>query len=42
VLAVLRKHYPGYDYKEATLSPTNPRDRAAGWEADIVERFRRA
>ncbi|HZX40831.1 MAG TPA: DUF3365 domain-containing protein, partial [Myxococcaceae bacterium] len=27
-------------YKEATLNPTNPRDRAVEWEADIVQQFR--
>jgi len=37
---VLRKTYSAYSYKEATLNPTNPRDRAADWEADIVNRFR--
>jgi len=36
----LRKHYPDYTYKEATLNPTNPRNRAADWEADIVQSFR--
>ncbi|MFT3734565.1 MAG: DUF3365 domain-containing protein [Rhodocyclaceae bacterium] len=36
----LRKKYPEYSYKEATLNPTNPRDRASDWEADIVNRFR--
>lgn len=29
-----------YAYKEATLNPTNPRDRAAEWEIDVVNRFR--
>jgi protein-histidine pros-kinase len=29
-----------YAYKEATLNPTNPRDRAAEWELDVVNRFR--
>ncbi|MGC1522047.1 MAG: DUF3365 domain-containing protein [Steroidobacteraceae bacterium] len=29
-----------YAYKEATLNPTNPRDRAAEWEIDVVDRFR--
>jgi HAMP domain-containing protein len=29
-----------YAYKEATLNPTNPRDRAAEWEGDIIQRFR--
>ena len=36
----LRKLHPDYTYKEATLNPTNPRDRAVDWEADIVEQFR--
>lgn len=36
----LRKKHPDYGYKEATLNPTNPRDRASDWEADIVQAFR--
>jgi len=36
----LRERNPEYTYKEATLNPTNPRDRATDWEADIIERFR--
>jgi protein-histidine pros-kinase len=36
----LRELYPEYTYKEATLNPTNPRDRAVEWEADIVNEFR--
>jgi HAMP domain-containing protein len=38
----LRLHdkHPDYAYKEATLNPTNPRDRAADWESDIIQRFR--
>lgn len=40
VLATLSKTFPEYTYKEATLNPTNPRDRAVDWEADIVNRFR--
>ncbi|HSW17421.1 MAG TPA: DUF3365 domain-containing protein [Ramlibacter sp.] len=40
VLATLSKTFPDYTYKEATLNPTNPRDRALDWEADIVNRFR--
>lgn len=36
----LHKEHPDYSYKEATLNPTNPRDRATDWEADIVQRFR--
>jgi HAMP domain-containing protein len=40
VLNELRQKYPNYMYKEALLNPTNPRDRAVEWEADIVNRFR--
>jgi len=40
VLATLRQKYPEFAYKEATLNPTNPRDRAEGWEVDIVQQFR--
>lgn len=40
VLATLRAKYPEFAYKEATLNPTNPRDRATGWEVDIVNQFR--
>ncbi len=36
----LRKKYVDYSYKEATLNPTNPRNRTADWEADVVNRFR--
>lgn len=36
----LRRKYPDYTYKEATLNPTNPRDRATDWEADIINEFR--
>lgn len=36
----LRKKYPDYSYKEAVLNPTNPRNRVADWEADVVQRFR--
>jgi protein-histidine pros-kinase len=38
----LRKKHPDYAYKEATLNPSNLRDRAADWEADIVNIFRNA
>jgi HAMP domain-containing protein len=40
VLNALHSKYPDYAYKEATLNPTNPRDRAVGWEVDIVNSFR--
>jgi len=36
----LREHHPDYSYKEATLNPTNPRDRAMDWEADLIQRFK--
>ena len=36
----LRQKYPQYSYKEATLNPTNPRDRAMGWEWQLVQQFR--
>ncbi len=39
-ISQLQKKYPEYSYKEATLNPTNPRDRAADWEADLVQQFR--
>ena len=35
-----RKKYPDFTYKEATLNPTNPRDRAVDWESDVVGYFR--
>src|SRR5438132_2459198 len=40
VVNALRKNYPDYSYKEAMLNPTNPRDRAVDWEADIINQFR--
>jgi HAMP domain-containing protein len=36
----LRESHPEYTYKEATLNPTNPRDRTVDWEADLVNAFR--
>jgi HAMP domain-containing protein len=36
----LRERHPDFTYKEATLNPMNPRDRAADWEGDIIQRFR--
>jgi protein-histidine pros-kinase len=38
----LHKKYPDYGYKEATLNPTNPRDHATDWEADLVNQFRQS
>jgi HAMP domain-containing protein len=40
--AQLQKKFPEYSYKEATLNPTNPVNRATDWEADIVEEFRKS
>lgn len=40
--AKLRKKFPDYSYKEATLNPTNPIDRANDWETDIVNMFRQS
>lgn len=36
----LREKHPDITYKEATLNPSNPRDKATDWEADVVEHFR--
>jgi protein-histidine pros-kinase len=37
----LRKKFADYSYKEATLNPTNPRDRVSDWESEIVGQLRR-
>ena len=39
-LQQLLKSYPDFLYKEATLNPTNPRDRANGWETNVVNQLR--
>src|SRR5262245_2010683 len=36
----LRKKYADYGYKEATINPTNPRNRAGDWENDVIRIFR--
>jgi hypothetical protein len=36
----LHQRFPDYGYKEAALNPTNPRDRATDWEADVINIFR--
>ena len=36
----LHEIYKDYSYKEATLNPTNPRDRVVEWEADVVRNLR--
>jgi protein-histidine pros-kinase len=40
MFSYLREKYPEYSYREATLNPTNPSDRAVDWEADIIHMFR--
>src|SRR2546421_3828908 len=40
IMGLLRKKYPDYSYKEAALNPTNPRNRAADWQNDILNAFR--
>jgi methyl-accepting chemotaxis protein len=39
-ISTMRKKYKEYSYKEATLNPTNPRNRTLDWEADLVNQFR--
>jgi protein-histidine pros-kinase len=39
-LAHLRGRFPEFSYKEATLNPTNPRDRASDWEADVIQKLK--
>ncbi len=39
-IAKLQKKHPDYNYREATLNPTNPVNRAISWEADIINWFR--
>lgn len=36
----VQAQFPDYSYKEAVLNPTNPADRAADWEADVIQAFR--
>jgi protein-histidine pros-kinase len=36
----VQKDWPDYSYKVAALNPTDPADRPAAWEADIINRFR--
>lgn len=40
VFDFVHKRNPAYSYKEATLNPTDPIDRATDWEADVVNDFR--
>jgi HAMP domain-containing protein len=36
----VHSRHPEYSYKEATLNPTNLRDRATDWESDVIQQFR--
>jgi HAMP domain-containing protein len=40
VLKYLHNANPQYTYKDAMLNPTNPADKATGWEADVINAFR--
>lgn len=40
VFSYLRRSYPEYSYKEASLNPTNPRNRVVDWEEDLINVFR--
>lgn len=40
IFSKLRQNFPDYTYREATLNPTNPQDRAVDWETDVIEHFR--
>jgi protein-histidine pros-kinase len=39
-LNVILKSYPDFAYKEATLNPTNLRDKASDWEVDVIQTLR--
>jgi diguanylate cyclase (GGDEF)-like protein len=39
-LALMYRHYPGYEYREATENPTNPADQAQGWERELIDDYR--
>ena len=42
VLKGLSAKFPDFSYKAAMLNPTNPRDRASDWEADLVTHFKQS
>lgn len=39
VAHLFAKSRPEYSYKEAVFNPTNPRDKAAPWEGEIIREF---
>jgi hypothetical protein len=40
MMSRIGKKYVNYSYKDVALNPMNPRNRAVGWEADIIGSFR--
>ena len=40
-LGRLPEEYRSYIYRESTLNPTNPANRAVDWEADVIQAFKR-
>jgi two-component system, cell cycle response regulator len=39
-MALLAEDHPQYRYQEVALNPTNPANRAAGWQVEAIEAFR--
>ncbi|HEU0200010.1 MAG TPA: diguanylate cyclase [Burkholderiaceae bacterium] len=39
-MALLQETHPQYRYQEVALNPTNPANRAAPWQVDVIEAFR--
>ena len=37
---LVQRKLPEYSYREPTLNPTNPNDKAVDWEAEIINEFR--
>lgn len=35
----VQKKFPDYTFRQPALNPTNPNDRATGWEADFIRTF---
>lgn len=35
----MQKDWPAYSYRDVALNPTNPADRAADWQAEVIRRF---
>ncbi|MEC4984922.1 MAG: DUF3365 domain-containing protein [Oscillatoria sp. PMC 1068.18] len=39
VFGYLNQDYPGYNYVERALNPTNPKDLAEGWQVELIQSF---